>query len=49
MLCNYSGDAYRYLIFVVEDTFDSANWGGREVNLREFVSFNELEVFVKAE
>ena len=49
MLCNYSGDAFRYLIFVVEDTFDSANWGGREVNLREFVSFNELEVFVKAE
>lgn len=49
MLCNYSGDEYRYLIFVVEDTYNDDNYYDPEVNKREYVSFNELEVCVKAE
>lgn len=47
LLCNYSGNSYRYLIFVVEDTYDSTAWFGTEMNTREFVTFNELEVCVK--
>lgn len=49
MLCNYSGDAYRYLIFVVEDTYDGNRWGGGEENPWEYITINELEVCIKAE
>ncbi len=49
LLCNYTGTAYRYLIFVVEDTYDGNRWGGQEENPFEYVTFDELEVCVKAE
>ena len=51
MLCNYSEATYRYLIFVVTDTYHSYGSGGQgdEANQREYITFNELEVFVKAE
>lgn len=49
LLCNYTGTAYRYLIFVVEDTYDSNRWGGAEENILEYITFDELEVCVKAE
>lgn len=49
LLCNYSGDSYRYLIFVVNDTYDSTAWYGREMNQSEYITFNELEVCVKKE
>lgn len=49
LLCNYTGTAYRYLIFVVEDTYDSLRWSGQEENPLEYVTFDELEVCVKAE
>ena len=50
MRCNYTGDSYRYLIFVIEDTFNYPRWGVlREENPLEYVTFNELEVSVKAE
>lgn len=51
MLCNYSGETYRYLIFVVEDTFNGEAFyeSGTDYNTREYISFNELEVCVKAE
>ena len=49
MLCNYTGAAYRYLIFVVEDTYDSLRAGGQEENQLQYVTINELEVCIKAE
>ena len=51
MLCNYTGEAYRYLIFVVEDTFDGVGMFliDEEQNGQEYITFNELEVSVKAE
>ena len=51
MLCNYSGESYQYLIFVVEDTYPGfGEWGEyEETNQRGYITFNELEVFVKAE
>lgn len=51
MLCNYSGATYRYLFFVIEDTYNNATYGGsgEEGNIREYVTFQELEVYVKAE
>ena len=51
MLCNYTGTAYRYLIFVVTDTYSSGRWANDEYedNVKEYVSFNELEVCVKAD
>ncbi|WP_065219052.1 MULTISPECIES: DUF4959 domain-containing protein [Butyricimonas] len=50
MLCNYSGEKYRYLIFVVEDTYHGGSYGyGDDGNRRKYISFNELEVCVKAE
>lgn len=51
MLCNYSESTYRYLIFVVENTFQGGDWmgGEYEANGLEYVTFNELEVYVKAE
>ena len=51
MLCNYTGAGYRYLIFVVEDTFDGYYmWNvDAERNGQEYVTFNEVEVCVKAE
>ena len=49
MLCNYSGQGYRYLIFVVEDTFDGCNGYGTpsERNTDQYITFNELEICVK--
>ena len=49
LLCHYTGTAYRYLIFIVEDTYDSQRWGGSEENPFEYITFDELEVYVKAE
>ena len=49
MMCNYTGDTYRYLILVVEDTYDSYRYGGQEDNPYEYVTFDEIEVVVKAE
>lgn len=46
MLCNYTGAKYRYLIFVVTDTYDAYQG---EKNTEEYITFNELEVFIKAE
>lgn len=47
MLCNYSGEKYRYLIMIVEDTFSGGNSLG--ANIREYITINEMEVCVKAE
>ena len=47
MLCNYTGAQYRYLIFVVEDTYYARS--GSEDNNMQYITFNELEVCVKAE
>lgn len=51
MLCNYTGATYRYLIFVVTDTYCSNRWGNEyyEDNTREYITINELEVCVQAE
>lgn len=51
MLCNYTGANYRYLIFVVEDTFDGYYmWNvDAERNGQEYITFNELEICVKSE
>lgn len=46
MPCNYFGKAYRYLFFIVEDTFDSENVYTPENNTLEYVTINELEVCV---
>ena len=48
MLCNYTGAKYRYLIFVVDDTFNSDRYGEEyEENAAQYVTINELEVCVK--
>lgn len=49
MKCTYFGEAYRYIFFIVEDTWDSGRWSGSEENAREYITFDELEVFVKME
>ena len=54
MLCNYTGEEYRYLFFIVEDTFNSTRYSyyypdGYEENPEEYVTFAEMEVSVKAE
>ena len=51
MLCNYeAGRKFRYLILVVTDTYDNVgNWYQPEANAREYVTFNEMEVCIKAE
>lgn len=50
MLCNYTGAKYRYLIFVVTDTYNYKNKFNKVGNKsREYVTFNEMEVCVKAE
>ena len=50
MLFNYSGESYRYLILVVEDTYNSNRWGrDSDENPYEYVTFDEIEVLVKAE
>lgn len=50
MLCNYSGNSYRYLIFVVEDTYDGELYNASyEKNRYEYITFSELKVCVKAE
>lgn len=47
MLCNFTeGVTCRYLIFRVMDTYDTNN-GTPERNQREFITFDELEVFVR--
>lgn len=52
MSCNYTGEAFRYVFFVVEDTYCSHRWQntyplGFEDNFDEYVTFDEIEVFVK--
>lgn len=49
MLCDYTGVKYRYLIFVIGDTFNSDRFGNYEDNPNEYITFNELEVCVRAE
>ena len=51
MKCNYSGEAFRYVFFIVEDTYCSNRWGNPiyEENHLEYITFDELEVFVKME
>ena len=54
MKCNYSGEAFRYVFFIVEDTWPSHRWAnqypyGYEENANEYITFDELEVFVKME
>ncbi len=54
MVCNYTGETFRYLILVVEDTYYSNRWSGDypsgyEENADEYITFDEIEVFVKAE
>ena len=49
LLCNYTGFGYRYLLLIVEDTYDSYRSGGQEENPFEYITFDELEVFVNAE
>ncbi len=50
MLCNYTGAEFQYLILVVLDTYsDTGNIYTSNVNPREYVTFNEMEVCVKAE
>ena len=54
MTCNYTGEEFRYLIMVVEDTYLSNRWStsypnGYEENAKEFVTFDEIEVMVKAD
>ena len=54
MKCNYFGEAFRYVFFIVEDTWMSNNKSymypnGYEENVREYITFDELEVFVKEE
>lgn len=52
MMCNYTGEAYRYVFFIVEDTYCSNRWSpqypyGYEENFDEYLTFDEIEVFVK--
>lgn len=51
MKCNYLKKAFRYVFFIVEDTYSSGRWANDlyEDNPREYISFDELEVFVKKE
>lgn len=54
MKCNYYNEAYRYVFFIVEDTWMSSRWQnqypyGYEENANEYITFDELEVFVKKE
>jgi len=50
MLCNYeAGRKFRYLILVVTDTYNVPNWYEPDKNAREYITFNELEVYIKAE
>ncbi len=51
MKCNYTGEAFRYVFFEVYDTYGSMRNGSEdyEENDREYVTFDELEVYVKME
>lgn len=54
MKCNYFGEAFRYVFFIVEDTWMSKRNQsqfpyGYEENAKEYITFDELEVFVKKE
>jgi len=49
MKCTYFGEAYRYIFFVVEDTWNSVRYSDNDDNTREYITFDELEVFVKME
>ena len=48
MMCNYSGEKFRYLILVVEDTYNTTNMNP-EQNMSEYITCDELEVAVLAE
>lgn len=52
MKCNYTGEAFRYVFFEVYDTYTSTRWDdqyptGYEENAREYITFDEIEVFVQ--
>ena len=54
MLCNYTGETFRYLVLVVDDTYLSNRWGnthpnGYEENADGYITFDEIEVAVRAE
>ena len=50
MVCNYTGATYRYLILVVTDTYNSSRWNeDYEENAEQYITFDEIEVLVKAE
>lgn len=54
MMCNYSEKSFRYLILVISDTYLSNRWSfdypnGYEENAKEYITFDEIEVLVKAE
>lgn len=54
MLCNYTGESFRYLVLVVDDTYLSKRWlerypNGYEENAAGYITFDEIEVAVKAE
>lgn len=51
MKCNYLNEAFRYVFFVVEHTYYSNRWNRDDYNdnPKEYITFDELEVFVKLE
>ena len=54
MTCNYTGDTFRYIVLVIEDTYRSNRWGadypqGYEENAAGYLTFDEMEVYVLAE
>ena len=50
MKCNYSGKKFRYVFFEVYDTYNSQRWNqDYDENGKEYVTFDELEVYVKME
>ena len=51
LLLNYTGEPYKYIIFIVEDTYCSNRWNedAWEENSNGYVTFNEVEVCVQAD
>lgn len=50
MKCNYTGEKFRYVFFEVYDTYNSQRYNlDYEENGDEYVTFDELEVYVKME
>ena len=50
MICNYSGESYRYLILVLEDPANRSLWtDDTDENPTGYCTFDEIEVLVQAE